>query len=469
MTDAAANHIEKARKWVDELQPTGGTAIDAALTAALKFRPDDSGRTFTVVFFTDGLPTVGETNPETIVKNVISRNSTNTRMFTFGVGDDVNAAMLDRLADETRAVSTYVRPAEDIEVKVSGLYGKISHPVLTDLKLKATGGAQLTEMYPTQLPDLFHGGQIVVLSRYKGHGSVALTLTGKVGGADKVIVYEIDLPRKTDNDRAFVEGLWARRKVGYLLDQIRNNGENKELVDEVVKLAKKHGITTPYTSYLLVPDSTPMSPPVVQSPPLPAGQPGRINYAPTFTAPKMKWSDGIQAGTQIVFPDASDQNHGYQINGPVTASPQIADRFICSPSGSTILPQQGIMTGTGLLPPTAQTGTQGVDLALQLNELKTADQASVGESRPAMGRTFVQLNGVWTDQALTAEAKTVKVKVLSDVYFLLLKKHPELREVFQLGQRVVWVTPSGTVLVIGDDGNDTMSEDEIEKLFVAKK
>src|SRR5262245_53454561 len=100
-------------------------------------RSPDPSRSFTVVFFTDGQPTIGETDPEKILKSVCAKNTANTRIFTFGVGDDVNAVLLDRLADETRSVSTYVRPAEDIEVKVSSLYGKISHPVLTDLKLTA--------------------------------------------------------------------------------------------------------------------------------------------------------------------------------------------------------------------------------------------------------------------------------------------------------------------------------------------
>ena len=95
----------------------------------------DEGRTFTVVFFTDGQPTIGETKPETILKNVAKTNTKNTRIFTFGVGDDVNAALLDQLADNTKALSTYVRPAEDIETKVSSLYGKISHPVLANLRL----------------------------------------------------------------------------------------------------------------------------------------------------------------------------------------------------------------------------------------------------------------------------------------------------------------------------------------------
>src|SRR5262249_50278179 len=152
---------------------------------------------------------------------------------TFGVGDDVNAALLDQLAEQTRAVSTFVRPNEDIEAKASALYDKISHPVLTNLKLKAGEDVQLSEVYPPHLPDLFHGGQLVVLGRYSGHGSVKLTLTGNVGKEKKEFAFETTFAKKTNEDKAFVEQLWARRKVGYLLDQIRANGEKKELVDEV--------------------------------------------------------------------------------------------------------------------------------------------------------------------------------------------------------------------------------------------
>src|SRR5207237_1632650 len=125
-----------------------------ALTPALDMRSKDAGRTFNIVFFTDGQPTIGETNWDKIFKNVGTKNSSNTRIFTFGVGDDVNATMLDNLAEQTRAVSTYVRPAEDIEAKVSGLYSKISHPVLANLKLSTSADIRLHEITQPQLPDL---------------------------------------------------------------------------------------------------------------------------------------------------------------------------------------------------------------------------------------------------------------------------------------------------------------------------
>ena len=254
LLDANAEQLAQARKWVEALEATGGTAINDALLNALDYRSKDEGRSFNIVFFTDGQPTIGETDVEKILKNTFAKNTSNTRIFTFGVGDDVNATMLDRLADGTRALATYVRPAEDIEAKVSGLCSKISNPVLTDLKVVTTGDVSLSEVYPQQLPDLFHGGQLVVLGRYNGKGPSAIRLTGKVGMETKEFVYELTFPDKTKDEREFVEHLWARRKVGFLLDQIRINGEKKELKDEVVALAKRYGITTPYTSWLIVPD-----------------------------------------------------------------------------------------------------------------------------------------------------------------------------------------------------------------------
>src|SRR5262249_42946869 len=152
---ASKDELDKGRKWVDALEASGGTAIDDALSTALSLRPDnDEGRTFTIVFFTDGQPTIGETNTDKILANVAKKNTASTRIFTFGVGDDVNASMLDKLAEDTRALATYVRESEDIENRVSSLFSKISNPVLANLKLSVGPDVKINEVYPTQLPDL---------------------------------------------------------------------------------------------------------------------------------------------------------------------------------------------------------------------------------------------------------------------------------------------------------------------------
>jgi Ca-activated chloride channel homolog len=493
LVPASNEQVDEAKKWVDDLSAVGGTAIDAALDAALDTRPDDPSRPFTVVFFTDGQPTVGETNPDKILKKVMEKNTANTRIFTFGVGDDVNAALLDQLADKTRAVSTYVRPAEDIEVKTSGLYSKISHPVLTNLKLTAGKDVTLSEIYPTHLPDLFHGSQLVVLGRYHGKGHTAVTLTGSVGKETKEFVYEVNFPTKTDDDKAFVVDLWARRKVGYLLEQIRSNGEKKELVEEVVALAKKHGIATPYTSYLVVPDGTtptpvvtgthvmpgqpgspyatfgiwngptatnmpppgygplpgmtPVMPATINAPvsplpnSLPIGATGRINYAPVFISPTMQWA----------APSTPLASSGATYCDATASSAPVSGTMMQSPAD-------------------LQTGKHGVDLALELNELRTQSQVGQKRVRQVAGRTCVDLGGLWIDEGFDSKMKQVTVKALSAAYFRLLERHPKMKEVFQLGKDVVWVTPSGSVLVIAaNKGAETMTDTEIDALFAAKK
>ena len=170
------------------------------------------------------------------------------------MGDDVNTPLLDQLSNKTRGTSSYVRPQENIEVKVSGFFDKISHPILANLQLVVEDSSvKLTEMYPPKLPDLFHGGQLVMTARYTGNGSPKFKFTGMLGSEQKTFEFSPSLPTEKSEDD-FVALLWAQRKIGYLLEQIRDHGENKELVDEVTAVAKKFGIVTPYTSYLLVPD-----------------------------------------------------------------------------------------------------------------------------------------------------------------------------------------------------------------------
>jgi Ca-activated chloride channel family protein len=480
LVKAGRDQVRQARRWVDRLEACGGTAIDDALQAALRMRPADTSRPFTVVFFTDGQPTVGETSPEKILANVSARNTHNTRIFTFGVGDDVNAVLLDRLADQTRAVSTYVRPEEDIEVKVGSLYGKISHPVLTNLKLTAGRGIRLAEVYPAQLPDLFHGSQVVVLGRYHGKGHTALTLTGNVGKKTREFIYEVNFPAKTNEDRAFVEDLWARRKVGYLLDQIRQNGEKKELVDEVVALAKKHGITTPYTSYLVVPDG---QPPAANNTPAQATEytlqtmPGGAHAggggfgggaggyrasppAPSFSAPAL--GAVIPQSAAAAGPDPA-VNQTISNNTAGRSMPQDAPQ---APAAYTRI-RSALARGEQA---DLQTGKLGVDFAEQLSSLRNQNQLGQKASRQAAGRNCVDLSGAWVDDGYSAKMKTVTVKAQSEAYFRILERHPEVKEVFQLGNRLVWVTPSNVALVIDiKNGKEQMTDAEIDQMFIAAK
>jgi Ca-activated chloride channel family protein len=489
---ATKENLEHARKWVEELEATGGTAINDALQTALSMRQADDARTFTLVFFTDGRPTIGETNPEVILANVKHRNTASTRIFTFGVGDDVNASMLDRLADESRALSTYVRESEDIEHKVSSLYAKISNPVLTNLKLAVGDGVKLSEVYPPQLPDLFHGTQLVVLGRYSGKGHVAVKLTGNVGKDPKEFVYEVAFPEKTGEDRAFVEDLWARRKVGYLLDQIRANGEGKELVEEVVTLAKRYGITTPYTSYLVVPDA----PIPTARGPMP-GRPGLGVGGPAERPALLRGGEGGGGGRDErklaeVVKSLKGGGKGKMAKGdlggfrgdfeaerlskvPASADGNKADPSAARAAGEVLGKKKTLDDARDLLRRRelegVQSGKLGVELSEQTASLRQQQRVTQSAVRRVQNRNLLEVGGVWIDEGFDAKMKVVTVKAMSAAYFRILERHPAVRQVFQLGNHLVWVTPSNTALVLDtNDGVEQMTDADIDRLFsVAKK
>lgn len=479
LVESDKDRIDHAKKWVDNLQARGGTAINDALRAALEMRSTDEGRSFTVVFFTDGQPTIGETDCDKILKNVEKKNSANTRIFTFGVGHDdgINATFLDQLAERTRALSTFVQPSEDIEVKVSSLYSKISHPVLANLKLTVGDKVTLEEVYPPELPDLFHGGQVVVLGRYTGHGPVAIKLTGSVGKQAHDFVYEVNFPAKTPNDKEFVEHVWARRKVGYLIDQIRANGEKKELVDEVVALAKKYGITTPYTSYLIVPDGVM---PVANGQPRPApaagapvpdalrgGGAGGVPQKVAEFAKQAQHKPGDLAGNRGRFEED-------RINKSLEAGEGKGDkdlrRALQDAKGKKEVYEQAAQALKRRDREGYQTGKTGVELSVQMNNLRNQTRLEQTAQRKVAGRNCLEIGGVWIDEGFDAKMKTVTVKAMSNAYFRMLERHPTIKAVFQLGNHLVWVTPNGSALVIDtNDGQAEMSDADIDQLFVAKK
>jgi Ca-activated chloride channel family protein len=202
-----------------------------------------------ILFLTDGLPTVGVTDIAEILRNVGRANSRNTRIFVFGVGYDVNTELLDRLSLDNRGTSVYLSENDDLEVSISRYYEKISSPLLSDLMIEFKN-IRIEDTYPRTLPDLFKGSQLVMVGKYAGEGPVTVILSGKVEKKGRKFILGNQELDKGDSNR-FLPRLWATRRIGYLLEEIRLHGEKAELVDEVKKLALKFGIVTPYTSYLV--------------------------------------------------------------------------------------------------------------------------------------------------------------------------------------------------------------------------
>jgi Ca-activated chloride channel family protein len=461
----ADENRKAALAWADTLLAEGGTNIAEALEAGLAFPKDPARPTF-VVFMTDGKPTLGPTvDPRQILAKVENARKAgggdNLRVFTWGVGYDVDTHLLDGMADAAGGVSEYVRPEEDIEVKVSAFYNKASLPVLTNLELKVVGDkVQLANLLPHALPDLYAGGQLVLLGRYTGEGDVALRLTGRVNGQSETFDYEAKFPA-AESRHGFIEPLWAKRRIGHLLDTIRRRGETKELVDDVIRLSVEYGIQTPYTSYLILEDGTPVAAAPAREQAgrgrSGGGPADRATGVPPAAAPAPEPAlakkldeagrkEPAKPGERRAALDAEEEKQRQEHND---AAKSLAEGF------------------------KAKDGKAGVDTAGYLRRLKEADSADDAGRRAAFrkaaGTRFYLYRDMWVDERFQADAAVTTVKFGSDAYFKLIEKRPELVEVLKIGKEVVYVTAPGRALVVAESGDETLTDAQFEELFKAVK
>lgn len=245
-TPQSSEDVNRAIDWVYSLEALGGTNIYLALSEALT--QADPGRPAVIIFLTDGLPTEGIVDEQTLLSTLAQEAPASARIFPFGVGYDVNTLFLDQLAQDHKGRPAYVEPHERIDENVSSFYARIQSPLLTNINLDFSG-IRTYDLYPNPLPDLYAGTQLIVTGRFTGSGRPSIRLTGEVNGQRQVYTYEGNFTSSRQTE--FVPRLWAARKIGYVLTQIRLHGENREWVDAVVTLSLRYGIITPYTSFLV--------------------------------------------------------------------------------------------------------------------------------------------------------------------------------------------------------------------------
>ncbi len=399
LVNAGGDAEKEALAFIGELKSVGGTNIDEALGMALRARQEESDRPFMIVFLTDGQPTIGVTEPKTIVENVAKFRPKSLRLFVFGVGYDVNTLLLDRLADENGGTRQYVRPKENLEARVSTFYQQIARPVLSQVAINFSQGG-VYDLYPPKINDIFYGGQVILTGRYRQCGDQVFEIAGTCAG--KSYAYRFPISLKTeDAGAAYMPRLWATRKIGYLLDEIRLRGQNNELVEEVKALAQRFGIVTPYTSFFVHDDRA-----------LAQGGGGR---PPRTMAPGGLRRAGEAGG--------EDRARGLTLGLPRAPSAPLAEPAAAGAEAvdkSETLARLKGSTVTG--PATREAGKP---------------QDGKGEIKYVGSKTFYLRDGVWFDSTYKEGAEERKVVYLSPEYFDLLAKKPELGQYFALGKEVV--------------------------------
>ncbi len=430
LREATKENRTAAQKFIGTLKPMGGTAIDDALKKAVALRPENGTRPYVLVFLTDGRPTVGDIDEKHILENAIKSKTGLTRIFCFGLGTDVNTHLLDKIAEDTKAFSTYVLPEEDIELKVSSFFTKIKEPVLTSPALKFPESVRVTKTHPAPLPDLFKGEQLLVAGRYSGSGGGAIQIEGSieggVTGATKKFAYDVKFPAESA-EHDFIPRLWATRRVGYLLDEIRLRGESKELKDEVTELARKYGIVTPFTAYLILEDEQRRKVPLSMQTMPQTLERSRIGLDKASGVDRFYKLKDEKAGNGAV----ADARSLQALKSAEASAPAIVSGNVES---LRFAPQSSSSPAGQTYSSSSSAGGQSAVAGRRVSQAQAIEQ----QSRFAGGKTFFQNGGKWIDSDVQKklEMKRVRVTFGSPEYFNLLKQQPQSKSWLALGTSV---------------------------------
>lgn len=409
---ATPGNIRAALAYLASLSAEGSTNISGALSAALTPLRDDvrDNRLQVVLFLTDGQPTIGETRAEAIAAQAASLRGS-ARVFTFGLGGDVNASLLEQLALQGRGTAQFVRPSEDVERAVSIVSSRLTNPIATDVRV-STDDIRLSKLLPGLPIDVFAGQNVVILARYSGSGSTTLRFDGNSSSGPIHWTQRVEFPRN-ERGNSFIGRLWATQRVGYLSAERRRVGGNPELDGEIRALGQRYGIPTEFTSFL------------VQEP------------RPTF-------ANGMQLRSPGGAPAALSQ---VVVTGAAAASPATA--FEAAKQA------------------TAQRSATSL-AAADAVVLHAPSGVSEDAVRRVGDRTFTLAHGVWTDSRVEAKANDssvvkIRVQAFSAAYFRVLDIVPSIKPMLALGDRVI-VAGRGVVLEVGPDGSTDLGARDVAAL-----
>jgi Ca-activated chloride channel family protein len=407
---ATSDNIRDANRYLDALDASGSTNIEGALREAMRPAPARD-RLPLVLFITDGEPTVGERSQDRLaaIADDGARRGEHRRIFTFGLGADVNVSLLEQLALEGRGTAQFVRPEESVERAVGIVANRLVDPVMTDVRVHVEGDVRLSKVLPAQPTDIFADRDLVLLARYSGNGHGRVVVDGTRRGAPVSFSTNVDFPDR-DRQNAFVARLWAAQRVGFLSAEKRKNGGSSELDDEIRMLGERYGIPTEFTSYLVTEPQLAMNRQGDMRRDMP-----RLASAPMPVA-EMRFESAKAASAQRAASSL------VTLDSLALAKPVVS--------------QAGLKDGQSM------------------------------STRLVGGHTFVLRDAVWTDARYSPTMPTTKVKPFSKAYFDLIAALPELRATFALGDRVL-VVGRGRAISMSDDGVSELSASALATLVKA--
>jgi Ca-activated chloride channel family protein len=254
-------NLAAAKSFISALGAGGSTDLDAAITTALGGTPCGGAapdpRYDALILLSDGLPTAGITDSAKIYHRSMAYNCEESRIFTFAVGQGADVALLEAIARSSRGRNFILNDSQattELAEAVRELFEDIYAVRVTDLSV-TLDGIQAHDVLPEKPTDLFNGGQVVVVGRYRDPGKGAVQVTGDAGGVPFARTVPVQAPGLIDDNEA-IKYVWATEMVGKLLADMARGGDVAELEQRITELGMGYSIQTPFTSF-----ATPSAPP----------------------------------------------------------------------------------------------------------------------------------------------------------------------------------------------------------------
>lgn len=446
---ATPENKKAAAAFIDDLEARGGTNIGDALHTGISLLKEETSRPAYLVMMTDGEPTVGETATANILK--LAANKKDIRLFDFGVGYDVNTRLLNKLSESHHGSSQFLEPGENLETALSSFYDKIKSPVLSDVNI-AYNGITVKDTYPRQVKDVFAGSQVLLLGRYKGSGQASVVVSGKINGVAKAFTFPLSF-EASQTGHSFLPKLWAMRRIAYLTEVAQENGNTKEVVDEIVALSKKHGIISAFTSFLAtdpnenhrLANNGPIARPMPSSMSVPmregsrgfsslAGGAGGAGMGRRESARQLQVVDGAPR-----FTDRRSAQFGANFAAPAQSSIAFdKDRGIMAARESMDETRDSLSAKIAAAPSSGQQAVLREKKMAAMKSLAFDQKGSEVGVKAVEEKTFYLRNGYWTDSEYKNE-KVEEVQFGSERYFALTRTLPNMSRYLAVGKRVIVV------------------------------
>lgn len=228
-----------------EQRARGGTSLRPAILTAYKFK--DADRPLNVVVLSDGMTEVSEQRE---LLTAIHDAPAGTRVFCIGIGNDINRPLLKQVAESAGGLAAFISHQDDFRRQAQAFRRKLMRPVATDVNIQLDGVVAY-DFANAELPDLYFGAPVRLMGRYKQAGTAQVTVTADILGQPFEQQIEVEFAN-IDSRNPEIERMWAFQRVQELMNVLRSDGSQPQIVDQIVRLCEDYSIVSEYASFIVL-------------------------------------------------------------------------------------------------------------------------------------------------------------------------------------------------------------------------